>query len=428
MSHNITMILRLYKLLNFITSPILFSFILIRLLKGKESKSRIKERFGIPSLTTRPQGKLIWFHATSIGEVASILPTLNAISSDKRFQGTILLTSTTLGSIKFLQKRSLPPKVIHQLYPIDNFFTLEKFINFWNPDLTIFIESEFWPYALSKAATTSNVISLNTAISDSAFKRWLAFKFFTKAMFKKIDKFFPQSVTDLKKLNNLGFTNVTYIGNLKYSAPAPPYNTKELENLKYNIKDRKVILFASTHPSEEELAIETFNGLKKKYPNLVCILIPRHPVRTAKICKLLNTLSLSFVLRSESTKKISNATDFYIVDTIGETGLFFALSPITVMGGSFVNIGGHNIIEPAQLGSVIISGPYTDSCVDIIEDFKATNAICFAANSKECIALIENFWKDKKLFDSYKKNTANLLASKKNILKQVTDNLMEYVK
>ncbi|NRA73863.1 MAG: hypothetical protein HRU36_03890 [Rickettsiales bacterium] len=401
---------------------------LLRLLKGKESKSRFKERFGISSFATRPKGKLIWFHATSIGEVASILPTINVIAHNKKFKGTILLTSTTLGSLKFLQKRHLPPKVIHQLYPIDNFFTIKKFIDFWQPDLTVFIESEFWPYTLTKAAKVNNIISLNTSISDSSFKRWALFKFVTVAMFRKINQFFPQSTTDLKKLHKLGFTNTTYIGNLKYSAPPPPYDIKELENLRKNLNKRKLVLFASTHPGEDKIAIETFNRLKKKYSNLLCILIPRHPIRTTEICKMIKASSFSYILRSLSSNKIPTETNFYIVDTIGETGLFFALAPITVMCGSFVNIGGHNIIEPAQLGSVIISGPYTDSCKDLIEDFKTKEAICFAKNSKECANVINKLWSNPKLLSFYKQNTANLLANKKNILTQVTDNLMQYIK
>ena len=149
------MILKTYKLLNLLASPILFSFMLFRLLKGKEDKKRFAERFGIASVKVRPQGKIIWIHATSVGEIISILPLMKSLTSNKKFHGTILLTSTTIGSLNLLQKITLPKKVIHQFYPIDNFFTVKKFINFWQPNLTIFVESEFWPYALSKAAKVS---------------------------------------------------------------------------------------------------------------------------------------------------------------------------------------------------------------------------------------------------------------------------------
>ena len=136
------MILRLYQFLNLIASPLLFTFIFIRLLKGKESKARLKERFGISSIKTRPLGKLIWFHATSVGEVIAILPTLNAISRDKRFHGTVLLTSTTLGSLKLLENRSLSGKIIHQLYPIDNVLTVKNFID-RHPGFTIERDGRF---------------------------------------------------------------------------------------------------------------------------------------------------------------------------------------------------------------------------------------------------------------------------------------------
>ena len=187
------------------------------------------------------------------------------------------------------------------------------------------------------------------------------------------------------------------------------------------------MLFASTHDGEEELAIKIFNKLAKQQPNLLFILIPRHPNRTNKICELLEKHSLSFSLHSKSKKHILKSTNFYIVDSIGETGLFFALSPITIMGGSFVNIGGHNIIEPAKLGSVIISGPYIDTFKDIIEDFKKNNAIYMANNADDCVTFIKKLWQDKRLFNSYKTNINTLLATKKNILKQITDTLIDYI-
>jgi 3-deoxy-D-manno-octulosonic-acid transferase len=421
------MILRLYQFLNLIASPLLFTFIFIRLLKGKESKARLKERFGISSIKTRPLGKLIWFHATSVGEVIAILPTLNAISRDKRFHGTVLLTSTTLGSLKLLENRNLSGKIIHQLYPIDNVLTVKNFIDFWKPDLTVFVESEFWPCSLTAAASAGNVISLNTSISDKSFKRWMAAKFFAKPLLKKIDRFFPKSETDLKRLKALGFSNAQHIGNLKYSAPALPFKQAELTMLKKSLARRDYILFASTHPGEDELAIEAFNALKKQYPSLLVILIPRHPARKNDICTLLDAASIEFTTRSLSKHKIPSKTSFYILDTIGETGLFFALSPITVMGGSFVNIGGHNLIEPAKLGSVVISGPYTHNFKDIIEEFKAKGAACFAKDNKESIAILKRLLSNKTLVNKYKRNAAQLLASKKNIIELVTDHLIEHV-
>jgi 3-deoxy-D-manno-octulosonic-acid transferase len=186
-------------------------------------------------------------------------------------------------------------------------------------------------------------------------------------------------------------------------------------------------LFASTHPGEEELAIEAFNALKRKYPSLLFILVPRHPVRTESIGALLKEAGLSYVLRSDSNNKIPNEASFYIVDTIGETGLFFALSPITVMGGSFAKIGGHNLIEPAKLKSVVISGPHTHKFKDIIEEFKESKAACFAENNKECIALIKDLLSNENLLNMYRKNAASLLASKKDIMKQVTDSLIAHI-
>jgi 3-deoxy-D-manno-octulosonic-acid transferase len=417
----------LYKFLNFISSPILFLFVFIRLLKGKESKARLKERFGIPSYNIRPKGKLIWFHATSVGEVIAVLPTLNAIAQDKRFGGTILLTSTTLGSLKLLEKRSLRKNIIHQLYPIDNFFTIKRFMDFWKPDLVVFVESEFWPCTLSKAASISNVISLNTSISDKSFKRWMATKLFSRPLLSKINKFFPKSVTDLQRLKHLGFSNATHIGNLKYSAPSLPFDQKELDNLKHITKGRKIVLFASTHPGEDELAIEAYKVLKEKHPKLLFVLIPRHITRVQDITHLINKASLSFVLKSNMPKEILKEVSFYIVDTIGETGLFFALSPITVMGGSFAAIGGHNLIEPAKLNSVVISGPHTNNFKDIIEEFKEKKAACFAEDNKECITLIEKLLNDASLLNKYKKNATNLLANKENIITQVADKLLQYL-
>ena len=162
------MFLKIYKILNIILTPVLVLLLIYRVWRKKEDRSRIKERFGI-SKKNRPQKKVIWIHAASVGETVSILPIVNLLTSHQNY--FVLLTSGTVASGELI-KNKLPKNALHQYLPAENYFAIRQFLKHWQPHLAIFVESEFWPCILSETSKVSKIISLNTRMSDASFKKW----------------------------------------------------------------------------------------------------------------------------------------------------------------------------------------------------------------------------------------------------------------
>ena len=182
---------------------ILSPFIIIfRILKDKEDKKRFLEKFSFSS-KERKKGKLIWFHGASVGEILSIIPLVKYYEKKKKVN-QILITSSTLSSSRVIKKFKFK-KSIHQFFPIDHLFFVNKFLDYWKPSLAIFIDSEIWPYMYKKIYSKNiSLILLNARLTKKTFNRWIKIKFFSKLIFNKIKIACPQNRETrkfLKKLN-----------------------------------------------------------------------------------------------------------------------------------------------------------------------------------------------------------------------------------
>ena len=190
----------IYKLITKFIRPFIAFYILIRISKGKEDKTRIAERYGTSNVK-RKKGKVIWFHAASIGESLSILPLLSKLNSDKSID-QIILTTGTVTSANIL-KSKLSKKIIHQYIPFDVSIWCSRFLNFWKPNLILWIESDIWPNMLNKIREKDiNCLYLNARISPNSFKKWQNAKNFYKNSLKNFNKIFAQSTNDKKRIQN----------------------------------------------------------------------------------------------------------------------------------------------------------------------------------------------------------------------------------
>ncbi len=405
----------LYRFFSIILTPFVALLLFYRIFKGKEDKQRIWERFGFSNLPRPKNKKLIWIHAASIGESMSALPLLNKLTSpDTR----ILFTSGTLTSAKILANL-LPKNVIHQFFVAENWFAIRKFLKHWQPDLAIFIESEFWPLILSETSKHCKIISLNTSISDKSLIQIHQWSWLRNSIINSISLFLPQSKKDLKNLESLkvGFKS-RYLGHLKYCAPALRYNQQSYDMIEHQIQGQNIILFASFHPEEDQAILEIYQKLSPKTKhNLLCLIAPRYPKCSTSLTSLLKLNNLSFSLRS-AQDKITKNTQFYIADTLGELGLFYKLSPITVMGGTFAKIGGHNIIEPLKLKSVVITGPDVSEIKEIHQELLEAQAIIHNKTTSQIAQSIEQLLSDKQLRTSVNNNADKIIKSKEKLLDQ----------
>jgi len=339
-------------------SPAIISF---RILKNKEHRSRYKEKFGFSSVG-RIDGKLIWFHGASVGEILSIIPLVKNYEKDKSIN-QILITSSTLSSSKIIKKFKFK-KTIHQFYPLDHIFITQKFLQYWKPNIAIYIESEVWP-SMFKELDKKKVplILLNTRITKKSFNKWKIFPKFANQIFSKISLALPQNLETLKYLKLLKVKNIKIAGNLKYYGQK---NNKDhvTKSLKNKFKNFKVWCAASTHNDEEILIGKLHKRLKNREKKLITIIIPRHVNRTNEIKDELKNLNLNCIIHS-SNQKIQKNTDIYLVDSYGETSRFYNLTNVCFVGGSIVKHGGQNPLEPARLGNYIINGPNTKNFKEI---------------------------------------------------------------
>ncbi|WP_440693189.1 3-deoxy-D-manno-octulosonic acid transferase [Candidatus Pelagibacter sp. HIMB1695] len=342
---------------------------------GKEDPIRFKEKLCIYSKKNNLNS--IWFHAVSVGELMSILPILNILEKNKQID-QIIVTSSTISSAKIFEKQKFK-KIVHRYFPIDTDFLNKKFINYWKPKAAFFVDSEIWPN-MFKNLKKSNipVILLNARITKKSFKRWFLIKNFSNLVFKNISLALPSNTETKNFLKKLGANKIKFIGNLKYYGLSKINNNKK-NILKNKFKNFKVWCAASTHEGEEILISNVHKNLKRKQKNLITIIIPRHIDRVEKIIELMNKNQLE-VIRHSSNKNINKNTDIYLVDTYGEASNFYDLSNVCFMGGSIINHGGQNPLEPARLGNYILNGPNIGNFKEIYEFLSKNNMSITTSN------------------------------------------------
>ncbi len=340
-------------------SPII---ILFRIIKKKEHPTRFLEKLGISS-KNRMQGKVIWFHGSSVGEVLSIMPLIERLEKNSKIK-QIVITSSTLSSSKVLEKYKLN-KTIHQFFPIDANLIIKKFLNYWKPTAVFFVESEIWPNTIQNLHKRNiKIVLLNARITNKTFTKWFKFKSFSKDIFNKFDLCLCQNKETKLYLKKLGTKNIKNLGNLKFSESKKIKKINKIKNFK--LLKNKNILFGgiSTHYDEEIFCGKVHLELKNKYKKFISIIIPRHVNRAESIKNDLENLKLKVHLHS-SKINIENDTDIYLVDTYGETKSFLNMCKVVYLGGSIIKRGGQNPLEAARSGCKVIHGSNVDNFKEI---------------------------------------------------------------
>ena len=358
-----------------IFSPLI---ILIRLIKKKEHLTRFKEKLTIFS-KKKVTGDLVWFHGASVGELMSVIPLIEKLENNKNIK-QILVTTSTLSSARIFAKFKFK-KTIHQFFPIDTNYLSKKFLNYWRPNLAIFIDSEIWPNMLTNLKNKSiSHILLNARISKKSFKKWKFLGSFSKNLFKGFDYTYPQNDETQKYLKKLGATKIKKIGNLKFSESAFNSNKSINLDLRKFLQNKKHWCAASTHEGEEVIAANVHLSLQKKFRNLVTIIIPRNIQRTQEIINVFSRLGLRTHVHSID-KKILKNTQIYIVDTYGETKIFFKTCKVIFLGKSLTVQGGQNPLEAARYNCNIVHGPKVSNFYEIYK-LLGKNKISFKVNNQ----------------------------------------------
>jgi len=382
----------------FFISPII---IIYRIFKKKEDPKRFLEKIG--KFKKSSNNNLIWFHGSSVGEILSVIPLIEKLEKRNNIK-KILITSNTLSSAKIIKKLKLK-KTFHQFLPLDTNFLVEKFLNHWKPKAAFFIDSEIWPNMVLKIKEKNiSLILLNARITKKSFQKWNSINNFSKKIFNKFDLCLSQNNISSNYLKILGAKNIKKIGNLKFSQSTSELKDKSNLKIKKLFKKKKIVFTAiSTHKGEELLCAKVHNNLKKKYKNIVSVIVPRHIHRADEIKEELNLNGLKVHFHS-SNNTIKNDTDIYLVDTFGETKSFLKLSKVAFMGKSIHGYGGQNPIEAARLGNRIIHGPNIQNFIEVYHFLKKHGISTKIKTYKDLEKLVVKF--------NRKKNYSNQIIKK----------------
>ncbi len=369
-----------YRALTWAAGPLIHRYMQRRLNAGREDPQRFRERFGDAS-ATRPNGPLVWLHASSVGESLSMLSLIERLRRE-RPEVVILMTSGTVSSARILENR-LPPGVIHQFVPVDRMSWVRRFLDHWQPDLVLWVESEFWPGVLSEVKRRAiPAMLMNARISARSWRGWRRAPWMIRRILQTFDLCMAQTELDAERLRDLGAVNIACPGNLKFAAEPLPADPDTLAALEAATAARPRWLAFSTHPGEEETIAAAHRILVRNLPDILTIIVPRHPARGPEIEKILAASGTPVSVRSRS-QLLDKDIGFLLADTMGELGLFFRLTDIAFVGGSLVPHGGQNPIEPARLGCAIVHGPHMENFLAIEGELNTAGASSVATTAEE---------------------------------------------
>ncbi len=358
--------LPLWPLFATLSAPLLRLHLRRRARRGKEDPARLAEREGHGA--ARPaEAPVLWLHAASVGEVRALLPVMEALVA--RHSGLhLLLTTGTVTSARQLPEwvsSMLAARLTHRYAPADVPAWVARFLDGWRPDAALRIESELWPNALAALRQRGvPVLLVNARMSERSAMLWQRFApRLARRMLESFRAIIPRSAEDAARLSALGATRLAPPGDLKFAADPLPAEPTALAALRQAIGARPVFLAASTHPGEEALVLEAAEILRRgRLPDLLTILVPRHPERGA-------ALAPGAPHRAQGA--LPDGGPVYVADTMGELGLFYRLAGVALVGGSLVPHGGQNPLEPARLGCPILLGPHMGNFAEAVAALEA---------------------------------------------------------
>jgi 3-deoxy-D-manno-octulosonic-acid transferase len=354
----------LWAVLATVAAPGLRVALRVRQSRGKEVKGRLAERRGIDR-TPRPPGRLIWLHAASVGETLSVLPVLPVLAEEAP-DATVLLTTGTVTSAELFARRlpelGLAHRVMHRFAPLDVPAWVRRFLDHWRPDAVGFVESELWPNILTACRVRGiPVMLINGRLSDRSLVRWRRVPGLARQVLGEFTRVQARSETDATRLREFGCCAVTAPGDLKLAAEPLPVDAGELRRLRTMLAGRPVWLAASTHPGEEALIFAVHRALAAEHPGLLSVIAPRHPERGAAIAATASDLPVTRRALGEAPP----SEGVWIVDTLGEMGLWYRLTGLAFVGRSLIPPGGgQNPLEPVRLGCAVAVGPHTGNFAD----------------------------------------------------------------
>ncbi len=367
-----------YRLVLLLLFPLLLVIFMLRSKNNIGYRQRLIERLGFFPKPNQQGGIVV--HAASVGEVIALKSFIDKLIQAYPHLPITVTTFTPTGSTQV--KKLFGNKVQHGYLPLDIFPCTALFLQRLKPNMMIFMETELWPNLIAQCADKNiKLLLINGRLSQKSLRSYSKFHHLISPCLNRFDKILTQSQENLRHFIQLGAEPKRCInsGNLKFdiSINAKLSEKKaELAKLLFpaaHTANRTVLLVASTHEGDEEIALMAFKTLLTQYPQLLLILVPRHPERFDSVAKLCLEQKFSLARRSDNT--VVNNEQIWLLDSLGELMAAFSLSDIVAMGGSFNEVGGHNPLEPALFNKPVIVGHNMSNFNEIMHQLRQENAI-----------------------------------------------------
>lgn len=376
---------------------LLIPFILIRLIwrsiKAPAYRYRWSERFAL--YNKEFPRNVIWFHAVSVGEAEALFPLAKQMLQHHPDAKLLITTTTPTGSARV--KAVMQESVEHVYLPYDIPGAVNRFMRCFEPRIAVIMETEIWPNLF--ACCGKNKVPLyiiNARLSEKSANGYRKIPFLISPALACVKLIAAQTQDDAKRFIAIGTKHekVRTLGNIKFDVEVPNEIIEQGSRLKADLfGDRFVWLIASTHKNEEMIFLEIYKEIKLKIPELLLVIVPRHPERFGEVKKLCEQYQQALVTRT-SDEICRQDTDIYLVDTMGELKMFYAASDAAFVGGSMVPIGGHNILEAAAVGTPVLFGPYMANFKEIAEGVLQQDAAIQCRNENEIASAIVALYSD----------------------------------
>ncbi|QIW09601.1 lipid IV(A) 3-deoxy-D-manno-octulosonic acid transferase [Francisella sp. LA112445] len=398
-----------------------------RSFKNPNYRKRWSERFGQTTIRLKDS---IWLHSVSVGETVSAEPLVKKLIENYPNDNFVITTTTPTGSDVVKRLYENYDNVYHLYIPYDTLPFINSFFTKLNPKIFIVIETEIWPNILNKCFNENiPVVITNARLSKRSMRNYTKLPFAKEFLFSKISHVNAQTEKDAKRYHSLGIAKdrISLTGNLKYNLITPENLQEKMSKLKESLKDRPIWIAGSTHQGEEEELLKAHRDILKTYPECLLIIVPRHKERFLRIEKLISDESFSYQKRSLSKDEVLRDTQVYLGDTMGELLDLYYISDIAFVGGSLIDNGGHNLLEPAALAKPIISGPSLFNFSKISKELNENHALIKVKDHKDLSNNILEILSNKALQDKMSTGSLKTFKEHSDVLDKQYENIIKFL-
>ncbi len=382
-----------YTVLSYLIQPLVLLIMWQRGMKQPDYRKRLAERYACYNGLSAPEPQGIVIHAASVGEVIAATPLIKAIQAQYPTLPITVTTVTPTGSARV--KAAFGHSVSHFYLPYDLPDAVNRFLAFVKPKLFIVIETELWPNLIHQIHKKQiPFVIANARLSPRSVKRYGWIKPHLQKMLAEISLILAQDSVSAERYISLGFDakHLINTGNLKFDLEINERLRKQVRETEQalNLTARPVWIAGSTHEGEEKMLLEAHQRLLEKHPELVLILVPRHPERFHQVEELIKSLKIPYQLRTQK-QPLEADTQVLLGNTMGEMMLLYGLAQIAFVGGSLVKHGGHNPLEPIAFELPVISGIHTFNFPEVFEKLRTVNGVIEIKSSVESIVEAVNY-------------------------------------